>query len=56
MFLKVEAEINTKEIMTKMLESHTPHYILYLLAECYEYHSPEWFADKFSKVLDDCDE
>lgn len=56
MFINVQAEVSTKHIMERMLEAHSPHYILYLLAETYGYHSPEWFADKFSKVLESEDE
>lgn len=56
MFLKIEAEISTKHIMERMLASHSPHYILYLLAETYNYHSPEYFADKLSRILDEVEE
>lgn len=56
MFLNINAEVDTKEIMIKMLETHTPHYILYLLAESYDYHDPEWFADKCNKILLEAEE
>ncbi len=56
MFINVQAEVSTKHIMERMLESHSPHFILYLLAETYGYHSPEYFADKLSRILEETDE
>lgn len=56
MFLNLNTEVSTEELMKAMLSSHSPNYILYLLAKCYNYHSPEWFADKLSKILDEVEE
>jgi len=56
MFMNVDVEIPAREIMKRMLDTHSPHYILLLLAEEYGYHSPEFFADKLSKILEGTDE
>lgn len=56
MFLNINAEVDTKEIMDKMLQVHTPHYLLYLLAKSCDYHDPEWFADKCNKILEEVEE
>ena len=56
MFLKIEAEVSTEEIMQKMLEAHSLNYILWLLFKTYDYHSPEYLADKVTGIVEGSDE
>ena len=56
MFLKIEAEVSTEEIMQKMLEAHSLNYILWLLFKTYGYHSPEHLSDKVTYMVEETDE
>lgn len=52
MFLDVSCEVSTEEIMAKMLEKHSINYVLYLALKTYNYHSPEYLADKMTAIVE----
>jgi len=56
MFMTINAEISTEEIMQKMLQSHSLNYVLYLALKTYGYESAEFLSDKMTKIVEECDE
>ena len=56
MFLEMQAEVSTEDIMRKMLEAHSLNYVLWLMLKTYGYHSPEHLADKITKIVEEADE
>jgi len=56
MFMNLECEVSTEDVMKKMLESHSLNYVLYLALKTYGYESAEFLSDKMTKIVEQCDE
>lgn len=56
MFMNLECEVSTEDVMKKMLQSHSLNYVLYLALKTYGYESAEFLADKMTKIVEQCDE
>lgn len=52
MFLHLEAEVNTEEVIKQMLESNSPEFWFYLIARQSNHINPEDFAQVASKLLE----
>lgn len=52
MFIEIQAELNTREVMKQILKSHSAHYVLYLLADEVGHCTPENFADHITGILE----
>ena len=56
MFLNLECEVNTEQVMIKMLENHSLHYVLWLALKTYGYENYEYLADKITKTVEEASE
>ena len=56
MFLNLDTDISTEELMKTMMNAHSLNYILWLALKTYGYHSPEYLADKITKIVDEVEE
>lgn len=56
MFMTIEVDTSTEEIMKQMLNSHSLNYILWLTLKTVGYHSPECLADKITKIVEEVGE
>jgi len=55
-FMNLECEVSTEDVMKKMLECHSLHYVLYLAMKTYGYESAEYLADQMTILVEQCDE
>ena len=56
MFMTLEVDTSTEEVMKQMLNSHSLNYVLWLAFKTVNYHSLEHLADKISKMVNETDE
>lgn len=56
MFMTLEVDTSTEEVMKQMLNSHSLNYVLWLALKTYGYHSPEHLADKITRMVSEADE
>ena len=56
MFMTIEVDTSTQEIMKQMLNSHSLNYILWLALKTSGYHSPEYLADKVTRIVEQVEE
>ena len=56
MFINVQAEVSTQEIMEQLLKAHSLNYVLWLALKTVNYHSPEYLADKVTATVEEVSE
>lgn len=56
MFMTLEVDTSTEEVMKQMLASHSLNYVLWLAFKTMNFHSPEYLADKITKIVDEVEE
>lgn len=54
--MNIEFDLPTETIMHQLLKVHSLNYILWLALKTYGYHSPEYLADKITKIVDEVEE
>lgn len=56
MFMNIDCEVSTEEIMKQLLNAHSLNYVLWLALKTYNYHSPEYIADMVTKIVEETNE